>query len=320
MASSTLAVDELVRAKRNKTTRETISMMIDAKLILQDARRAVSRGRPSRHDSRQALKDAHHSVELVMRRKAEELGTKPYDFDSIVKVLKRRGVIIPYEREMEELNKSRVLVQHYGTVLDGKDVYRLVVASENFMKDFLSAAFHIDYDSLSELETLGNNDIKETIKKAQKALAANDFEDAAINAHLAIQKTKWIIDRKLSSTGRGYSMRHFSFGLGSLGSREVSNAINELSEEIQDTRDIVISGPFAQDIRRLGEITRAAFLPIIDGPVKIQVMNDLRESEPRLEDATFAVQLAIEYSMWIDQVFGIPDDTSGENKQQLEAV
>ena len=255
-----------------------------------------------------------------MRRKAEELGTKPYDFDSIVKVLKGRRVLIPYEREMEELNKSRVLVQHYGTVLDGKDVYRLVVTSESFMKDFLSAAFHVDYDSLSELETLGNKDVKETIKKAQKALSEHSFEEAAINAHLAIQKTKWIIDRKLRSRGRGYWIRHVSFGFGALESREVKNAINELSEEIEDTRDLVISGPFAQEIRRLGDITRAAFLPIIDGPVEVQVMDDLRERKPGRDDATFAVKLAIEYAMWVDQAYGIPDDPSSETKQRLEVA
>ncbi len=290
--------------------------MTDAKLIFQDARLRVTRRRPSRHDSRQALKDAHHAVELVLRRKAEGLGLKPYDFDALVKQLKGRRVSIPYEREIDELNKSRVLAQHYGTVLEGKDVYRLVITAENFMKEFLSEAFAVDYDSLSELVTLENQDIKRILEEAQKLLADGSFEKAAITAHLAVQKTKWVIERKLSPSRLGSHAGRFLLRFGETSLGEINDALNELSEAIEDTRDLALSMPFAQDLKRLSDITRAAFLRILEGPVQIQVFNELRDHEPTHDDAVFAVELAIEYVSWADQVYGLSEEPEDHVKPE----
>ena len=308
LMASTRLVGESLAAQQTKPRSITIGILTDAKLILQEARLRVSRGRPSRLDSRQSLKDAHHSVELVLRRKAEELGTKPYDFDALLKTMKGRGVSVPYERELEELNKSRVLAQHYGTVLDSKDAYRLVVAAENFMRDFLLAAFGVDYDSLSELETLGNEDVKGTLKRAQKMLDDGLFEDAAITAHLAVQKTKWIIERKLSPQKRRSRFSRFLLRFGDMELRDINDALNELSDAIEDTRDIAFSAPFAQDLKRLGVITGAAFLPIFEGEPVTQVMTERRDHEPTSDDAEFAVQLATEYALWADQTYGLSED------------
>ncbi len=303
---SARAVGESRVAKDGKLREVTISILTDSKLILHDARFRIARGRSSRLDSRQALKDAHHAVELVLRRKAEELNAKPYDFDTLLKTLKEQDITVPYERELDELNKSRVLAQHYGSVLDGKDTYRLVVTAENFMKDFLPASFGVDYDSLSILDPLGNDDVKATLEEAIRKQKAGRFEDAAIAAHLAVQKTKWVIERRVSPTGRGFR-RHFHLTFGESMFGDINNALDEISEAVENTRDIALSAPFAQDLKRLSDITRAAFLRILDGPVEIQVMKELRDHEPSSDDADFAVNLAIEFALWADQVYGLSE-------------
>ena len=278
--------------------------LIEAKLLLRHGIFHISRGRPSRIDRRLGVHHAHNAIELTFRRKAAELGASTgevYEFPKLIKFLSGKGVSITYQRELEELNKTRELIQHYGQVPDEKEAYRMVHAAQNCLKEFCAAAFSIDYGALSPTDLIGNQEIRKTLAEAQEAYDKGRFEDAAIAAHFAIQQGKWIVMQKV--LGRRYR-HHVSLSTERL-LGDVVRAIDDIREELDDTVDMALSASFACDFRRLSEITRAVFHRIVGGGVTTQVMKQFRDHEPTADDAEFAIELATEYLQWADQSYGL---------------
>ena len=289
-----------------------LSLLIDANMILRHGQLHLVRGKTSRLDRRLAIHHAHQSVELALRAKAELVGVNERDFPSTIKALKKRGVIVPYERELEELNKARTLVQHYGTVPDERDAYRLVTASKNFMKDFCPAAFGVDQAKLSVIEMIGSDDIRKDVQEAFDARENGRFEDAALAAHLAIEKAKWAIEKKVRPHKYSYHFLPDPLHLEQLGLRELPDVIKDIREDVDHSFDVALSAPFAYDLRRLSKITHASFVKTGDGQIARRgtlaafvVGQDDQGDKPTSDDADFALELAIEYVLWAEQVYGL---------------
>jgi HEPN domain-containing protein len=280
---------------------------MEAKLLLRHGVYHISHGKPSRLDRRFGVHHAHHAVELTLRKKASELGASTaeiYDFPRLIKYLNGKGIAIGYQRELEELNKTRELIQHYGQVPDEKDAYRLVRAAANCMKEFCSTAFGIDYDKLSPTDLISNQEIRKTLAEAQEAYDKGKFEDAAIAAHLAIQQGKWIVKEKAMSQRYRH---HLSLDTERL-MRDVAQTIDDIDERLEDVLDIALSAPFAYSFQQLRDITCAVFHRTTGGIVT-QVMKEFRDHEPTAEDADFALELASEYLLWADQAYGLVIDS-----------
>ncbi len=241
--------------------------LIEANLILRHGIFHANRQRASRLDRRFALHHAHHAIELVLRKKAGDLGASApavYDFPKLIRFLKKNNVTMTYQRELEALNKNRELIQHYGQVPDEREAYSLVSTSENFMKDFCANAFGTDYRKISVLENIENDDIKGTMHEAQTALETGKFDDAAVMAHLAIAKTKWLVQEK--------TMPQRIVNLWS--SAEVQKAgleyiIAAIRLQMDEILDVTLSATFAGDLNRLASITRAAFIRILGGSPQV---------------------------------------------------
>jgi len=251
---------------------------------------------------------AHHAVELALRKKAAELGASPadvYDFPKLIKFLMRKGVNLTYQRELEELNKTRELIQHYGQVPDEKEAYQLVHAAENCMKEFCSAAFAVDYVKLSPTDLISNQDIRKTLAEAQDAYDRGRFEDAAIAAHFAIQQGKWIVRQKVL----GGRYRHHLRSTSDRVIGDILQTIDDIDRALDDTLDVALSATFAYDFTRLREITCAVFHMIPGGRPTTQVMKQFRDHEPTADDADFALELATEYLLWADQAYGLEVDS-----------
>jgi len=114
----------------------------------------------SRINRRLAIHHAHNAVELTIRKKAEDLGENPYDFPEIIKTLEKHDVKIPHKRELEELNKARILIQHYGTIPDENDIRRLVYVAKDFLIDFWRDIFGINYTEVSLAALISDENTK----------------------------------------------------------------------------------------------------------------------------------------------------------------
>jgi HEPN domain-containing protein len=280
--------------------------LTETKLLLRHGIFHISKERPSRLDRRLAVHHAHHAVELTLRKKASELGAstdETFEFPRLIRYLNGRSVTINYQRELDELNRTRVNIQHYGQVPDEKDAYRLVHSAENWMKEFCASAFSIDYDKLSPIDLISNETIRKTLGKAQEAYVNGNFEDASIAAHLAIQQGKWIVEDNVMD--RRY--RHRGGDI----SRLIDDQLDDVYSSLDDVLEVALSATFASSFKRLREITRAVFHRIPGSDPITQVLKQFRDHEPTKDDADFALELANEYLSWADQAYGLTVGNEG---------
>jgi len=287
---------------------DVANVLTDAKALMNHGKLHLSRGKTSRLDRLLAVHHAHHAVELVLRQKAKEKQVNPYDIPTAIKALKKHGVPIPYERELDELNRTRVLIQHYGQVPDEREAYRLVATSENFMREFCAQSFNVDYGALSMLDIISNDSIRMTLQEALDARKKGSYEDAIMTAHLAIEKAKCVVQDRILPRRHRYSV--------SLSTKrylkDLVESVNEIRDELHDTLDVALSAPFAYDLKRLKEMTGARFHRTGDERIvartvyaKLGIGED--ESKPVVtsDDAEFALKLATEYILWAQQNYGL---------------
>lgn len=263
--------------------REETAFLLDLKALMEHA--IIHQQSGTKLDMRLAINHAHQAVELTLRKKAELLGESPYDFPAIINVLKNKGVRIPYGRQIEELNKTRILTQHYGTTPNENDARRLIFVARDFLIDFWKEAFQVDYDGVSMLDVINNEDVKKTLQEAQKYLEKDqNYREATLKSVLAIYKIKWWIRRKFE-----------------IMPSTIMIETHLLQQALDSVLDIALSSPFTYKLRKLQETTGTVFLPIPGGE---PIMQQLKEHEFVREDALFALELATEYALWAEQVYG----------------
>jgi HEPN domain-containing protein len=265
--------------------REEAAFLLDVKALIEHA--ILHQQNQSRLDIRLAVNHAHQAVELTLRKKAELLGENPYDFPKILKVLKDGGIRIPYERQIEELNKTRTLIQHYGTTPTNTDAERLVFVARDFLMDFWKDALSVDYDSVTLLDLLTNENVKGLLKEAQECMTKDNYRDATIKSVGAIYETQWWIGDKFTR-------------LQLLFESPLDSAFGNVQRELDLILEIALSSPFIHKIRKLRETTGVVFLRIIGGKPAIQ----MKEHKFTKEDAMLSFELANEYALWAEQVYG----------------
>ena len=260
--------------------REEIAFLLDLKASIEHAILHQQSG--TELEMRLAVNHAHQAVELTLRKKAELLGKNPYHFPEIIRELKGSGVKIPYERQIEELNRVRTLTQHYGTPQNKNVARTLIFMARDFLIDFWKEAFRVNYDDISLIDLISNEDVKEPLVEAEKAKKARDYEKAVIKSVLSIYKVKWWIQNRF----RGRRPKTSGF------------EVTHLDDALDFTLDVALSSPFAYKLWKLKETTGIVYLPIAGGE---PVMQRLEEHEFTREKAIFALELATEYALWAEQ-------------------
>lgn len=268
--------------------KEELAFWLDLKTLMEHAIFHLQGG--SKMDMRLAVNHAHQAVELTLRKKTELFGKNPYDFPTIVKTLKRNNVDIPYERQMEELNKARALTQHYGTTPNDDDARRLVFVARDFLIDFWKDSLNINYEGISLVNLIENDKIREILTEAEKVGKAKKHEDCVIKSVLATYMVKWWIE------GGFYEEGHIASGISLVGIVDDHNVTDALGFVL----DIALSSPFAYRLKKLRKSTGIVFLPIIEGKPQMQ---KLKKRKFTHQDALEALELAIEYALWAEQIY-----------------
>jgi len=261
---------------------EEMAFLLDLKALMEHAILHQQSG--TKIDIHLAINHTHQAIELTLRKKAELLGENPYYFPEIIKTLKNRHVKIPYERQIEELNEARRLTQHYGTTPNENDARRLIFVARDFLIDFWKEAFGVDYDDVSLHNLITNTKVKELVMEAAKSTRAGEYDKVVINSVQAIYEVQWGIQKKFRE--RPPKPTGFEVDLG---------------DTVDFILNVALSSPFAYKLLKLKETTGIVYLPIPEGE---PVMQRLKEHKFTREDAAFALELATEYALWAEQVYG----------------
>lgn len=261
--------------------RDEIAFLLDLKSLMEHAIFHLQGG--SRIDMRLAINHAHHAVELTLRKKAELLGKNPRDFPKVMNALRNSGIRIPYERQIEELNKARVMTQHYGSIPNEDDVRRLVFVARDFIIDFWKDALNVDYDSVSLTDLIGDDEIRKILKEAEKT---DNHEECVTKSVKATYLVKWWIESGFYEGGP-------IIDVVTTDSVGVEDALNFVL-------DVALSNPFAYKLHKLRRRTGVEFSLIPEGEPEMQKMKTVKLTR---EDANEALELAIEYALWAEQVY-----------------
>lgn len=262
--------------------KEELAFLLDVKAIMEHA--IFHQQNETRLDIRMAVNHAHQAIELTLRKKVEKLGMNLFNFPDIVSALKRAGVKIPYSRQVEELNKTRTLIQHYGTTPDYDDARRLVHIARDFLIDFWTESLGANYDSVSLTDLVSNIEVRNTLKEAERT---RNPEERITKSVLATHMVGWWIDAAFHEKGR---LAH-----------PIDVIDTEVSDALDYILDVALSGPFTYKLWKLRKRSGIVFLPIAEGK---PVLQKLRQVKFTRRDADMALELAIEYALWAEQVYG----------------
>jgi uncharacterized protein YutE (UPF0331/DUF86 family) len=278
--------------------------ILDAKMMLTHGKYHLKSGHLSRLDRLLAIHHAHHAVELTLREKVSQLGERPGSFPELVKALKNHNVTIPYERELTELNSVRNLMQHHGTATEDREVYRLVSASESFMREFCSNSWGLSYDELSVVDLVENKNAREALRRGYEEFAKREFMESAAYARLSIEQVRWLTKDK--------------FGIHMFGKRigdtpilpqdeEMTEPLESLWRALSQTAEVALFAPFATDYEHVRELTKSMLYSFHDGKMEISKVIPLIESTEELSEpeAAFCLELALEFLLWAQQSYDI---------------
>lgn len=260
--------------------KELENFLVSTKMILEHG--IIHMNDTSRIGRLLAIHHAHQAIELSLRARAEQLRERPYNYDEIKKVLKRHNVVIPYERSLDELNTTRNLAQHHGQIPDQTTVLKLVSIAREFLIDFWLEEFDVKYEDISLLKQVQDQELQEILEKAEKLLNKQKFDEAVEQAILTIFRNVWKLAKKFPPP-------------------YVSDSIlGGFPRQWNDFILVALSTPYASKLKRLFEKTGIVFLPIPGGK---PVMQKLKGFKATKEDATFACSIALEYTIWVEQMY-----------------
>jgi HEPN domain-containing protein len=271
--------------------KELENRLIDIKMLLEHG--ITHMNDISRIGRMLAIHHAHQAVELSLRIKAEEIGSNAYRYPDLVRALKKprsgfQGILIPFERSLDQLNKTRVLAQHYGEAPEQSTVIKLVSIAREAIIDFWNQQFNVNYDDISLHSLLQDKDIQMTLKEAEKLLNEKKYDESVQQSILAIYKNIWKLGEKFPAPAfqlRGESLNWLE-GYGS----------SDPFRKWDDFLFVVLSLPYASRLKELRQKTGIVFFTTGH-------MQKLKAYEATAADAYFAFSLVAEYSLWIENMY-----------------
>lgn len=108
-------------------------------------------------------------------------------FVAHIECLQKAGINVPNSAKLLELNKARVGFKHYGNLPASSEAKKF----QGYVEEFFHAAtpdhFGVEFDSLSLVDLVAEDKVREHLKLAEQRIAAGEFQEAA--GELAIAKS-----------------------------------------------------------------------------------------------------------------------------------
>jgi hypothetical protein len=229
-----------------------------------------------------ALSLFHDAVEITCAATARTLGVpaKKADFIEFWKLVKDREVArvergeavppevreLPMQRDMESLNKARILYKHEGQVLlDHAEVETHRINCHEFLRRTYEIFWSQVFDSLSMISLVPYKEVRETLKQAERLLEESSLDAAlaeCVKAHSKITK----LHAPLVDQGFLVSFPQ----------------IDQTVKKYVDQQN----GHLRQHIRRIGELTLAGIfgVNVVDWAIATETMTRVREDAQNREE------------------------------------
>lgn len=145
-----------------------------------------------------AVHHFHNAIEIVLKaiilhfdiRLEKQLNI---DFPTMVsdidkyKAFKEKGLVLPYQREILNLNQHRNLIQHHGTEPASSTVEDLRVITKQFLIDVYKDYFDKSLDELSAIDLVDNHILRELLRISLASIIESKFGKSVILSAMAFE-------------------------------------------------------------------------------------------------------------------------------------
>jgi hypothetical protein len=134
----------------------------------------------------------HDAVEMLMLAIVDHLQVlmpKNWKFMDFWAEIKKSHTEPPQRILMDSLNKMRVSLKHNGIPPNAQKVRDLLPRVETFCEDVAKSYLDgMEFSDLSLADLVANDDVRNTLREAQQALAGGDKDDAFTKLRIAFDK------------------------------------------------------------------------------------------------------------------------------------
>lgn len=197
-----------------------------------------------RFSSSAALVVLQDAVELIFLSSLIELGVdeisplEGLSFDQMIGALGKQGVKVPKSGTLKAMNKQRVIVKHYGQIVDFQSLSTYLDASNLAIDTICHQVFGKSIDDIYRTEIIGDAPSASHLDAAIKSLEAGDIWETLVSVRKAIFEEieeDYCIDEYLDSGAKNY------FGLGMRGRKSPYYTRNKewISNNVQNAFDFI---------------------------------------------------------------------------------
>ncbi len=291
------------------------------KMLLERARQLAGAPNPV---SSLAVLTLHDAAEWLLMLVADEkrvsVRKKP-GFEDRFDDLKKADIRLAHEAAMHRMNRARNGLKHDGILLAHEQVAEALADTESFVSENAESLLDVSLDEVSLAWLIPFDEVRDSIVRAEGALAASKWKEATELAAVGSEKLSRRHERAVRPHGGSSASRDYDLDLlsnfasamsasGQLGHGDVNptflSAAGDFAKavrgELEDLRreiEALATGINYDERRRFVSIT-----PWVTGPDDDLKIMWPAGQEPTREEAEFCVQFVIDAAMALHERLG----------------
>jgi hypothetical protein len=137
----------------------------------------------------------HDASELLMLAVADHLQLGKWEFMDFWEKVKQKGKAEPgHKMAMSQLNSLRVGLKHRGTLPHVQTVRDIAPRVDAFCEEVTKNLLEVDFAELSLADLIASDDVRNTLREAEKELISGNRQQAFLNVRLAFDKLLRLIE------------------------------------------------------------------------------------------------------------------------------
>ena len=262
----------------------------------------------------------HDAIELFLQLASEHLdvGKQQPSFIEYWDLISQKlpDQELTQKESMRRLNKARVALKHHGTLPSKLDIEAFRASATNFFEENTRIVFDIDFSDITLIELIQCEDVKDSLKDAEKCLKENKIEESLDKVALAFAQL--IDDYESRKTGR-YGRSPFFFGesmtflnslymgidkaTGSVFERRLAEFIDKVKKSIERLQEAVKFLSLGIDYRRYVKfrLLTPYIFRALDGTYHIHRVQWGSKGKPTTEDVQFCIDFVIESAVTLQE-------------------
>lgn len=250
-----------------------------------------------------SLLSFHDSAELFLQLSLEYLNASKNDNEFMTYwdcIKSKSSSEITQKESMRRLNKARVQLKHHGTLPSKLDIESFRATTTNFFNENTMIVFGIEFDSISMLDLIKNDSVKNILKKAQEFMKDSKIDDSLKQISLAFA----ILIHDYEKRKRTYYGRSpFFFGSDltfqnsffmHMQDRELGRFVDKVKESIESIQQAIKILSLGFDYKKYAKFKLLTPHVIIHYDGTHNVLDTPSKISPTLEECKFCFDYVIE--------------------------